>query len=238
MQRIGVGPGWRCLEIGGGGGSVARWLCEQVGPSGHVVATDLDTRFLQELPYPNLQVRKHNIEQDDLPEGEFDLVHTRIVIVHLRERELAIKKLTRAVKPGGWVLLEEPDHLTTCADPEGTPDAQTLFNKVMATYLKAFRNRGQDMHIGNRLFGILRAAGFESLGAEGRARVFQGSSPETEFHRLTYRQLRELILASGEVSGGEFDRFMALLDDAGFAFRFFLVMSTWGRKPVPREGTR
>ncbi len=88
------------------------------------------------------------------------------------------------------------------------------------------------MHIGNRLLGILRAGGFDSLGAEGRTRVFQGGSPEVEFHRLTYRQLRDLILASGNVSAGEFDQFMALLDDKSFAFRFFLVMSAWGRKPV------
>ena len=184
------------------------------------------------MDYPHLEVRQHNIEQDDLPEGQFDLVHTRIVIVHLHQQKRAFRQLMRAVRPGGWILLEEPDHLTTIADPEATPAAQALFNKVLATQQEAFRQRGQDVHIGNRLLGILRAGGFDSLGVEGRTRVFQGGSPEVEFHRLTYRQLRDLILASGNVSAGEFDQFMALLDDKSFAFRFFLVMSAWGRKPV------
>lgn len=232
LQRIGVGAGWHCLEIGGGGGSVAKWLCEQVGPTGRVMATDLDTRFLDGLDYPQLEVRQHNIEQDDLPHGQFDLVHTRIVIVHLRQPKRAFRQLMRAVKPGGWILLEEPDHVTTTADPEAMPVSRELFNKVMATYQEAFRQRGQDVSIGNRLLGTLRAGGFESLAAEGRTKVFQGGSAEMEFHRLTYRQLRDLILASGKVSTGEFDQFMALLDDASFAFRFFLVMSAWGRKPA------
>ncbi len=100
MQRIGVGAGWRCLEVGGGGGSVAKWLCEKVGVTGHVMATDLDTRFLDDLDYPHLEVRQHNIEQDDLPEGQFDLVHTRIVIVHLHQQKRAFRQLMRAVRPG------------------------------------------------------------------------------------------------------------------------------------------
>lgn len=232
MERIGVGAGWRCLEVGGGGGSVAKWLCEKVGASGHVMATDLDTRFLEVLNYPQLEVRRHNIEEDELPEDQFDLVHTRIVMVHLHQRQRAFNRLIGAVKPGGWILLEEPDHLTTIADPEAAPSSQALFNKVLATQQEAFRQRGQDVHIGNRLLGLLRAAGFETLGAEGRARVFQGGSPEAEFHKLTYRQLCDLILTSGEVSADEFDQFMTLLDDKSFAFRFFLVMSAWGRRPA------
>jgi len=50
-----VQPGWRCLEIGGGRGSVAAWLAEQVGDSGEVVVTDIDTRYLERLELPNLR---------------------------------------------------------------------------------------------------------------------------------------------------------------------------------------
>ncbi len=231
MQRIGVGEGWRCLEVGGGGGSIAKWLSQRVGANGRVLATDLDTRFLDELNLSNLEVRRHNIEEDELPDGAFDLVHTRIVVVHLHQRERAIEKLTRAVKPGGWILLEEPDHVTTLADPQGPAESQALFNKVVATYHKAWRKKGQDVNIGNRILGTLRSQGFASIAAEGRTRIFQGGSSEVEFYRLTFRQLRSLIVESGEVGEQEFDRFIALFDDKAFAFRFFLVMSTWGCKP-------
>jgi Methyltransferase domain len=73
------------LEVGGGGGSVACWLSAQVGAQGRVVATDIDARFLNEIHEPNFEVWKHDIAVDDLPTGEFDLVHTRWVLQHLAD---------------------------------------------------------------------------------------------------------------------------------------------------------
>src|SRR5437588_12538585 len=58
LEATGVRPGWRCLEVGGGGGSITRWLCERVGVLGRVTVVDIDTRFLEELDYPNLEVRR------------------------------------------------------------------------------------------------------------------------------------------------------------------------------------
>jgi predicted O-methyltransferase YrrM len=71
-----VQPGLRCLEIGAGRGSMAVWLAEQVGPTGHVVATDIDTRYLARLDVPNLEVIQHSILDDplDLLGPPFDLV--------------------------------------------------------------------------------------------------------------------------------------------------------------------
>ena len=46
LHRLGLGPGWRCLEVGAGSGSVARWLAAKVGPEGSVLATDIDTRWV------------------------------------------------------------------------------------------------------------------------------------------------------------------------------------------------
>ena len=43
LTALGATTGWRCLEVGGDGGSVVRWLCRQVGATGHVTATDLST---------------------------------------------------------------------------------------------------------------------------------------------------------------------------------------------------
>jgi SAM-dependent methyltransferase len=74
-----VQPGWRCLEVGAGRGSMAAWLAERAGPAGQVVATDIDTRYLQRLGLPNLQVVQHNILDDPLDAlgpGSFDLVCT------------------------------------------------------------------------------------------------------------------------------------------------------------------
>ena len=49
LTEIGVGNGWHCLEVGAGAGSIATWLCDRVGSNGHVLATDIDTQFLETL---------------------------------------------------------------------------------------------------------------------------------------------------------------------------------------------
>src|SRR4051794_39838469 len=74
-RRAFVQPGWRCLEVGAGRGSMAVWLAERVGPTGHVVATDVDTRYLSRHEFSNLQVIEHNILEDPLDAlgpGSFD----------------------------------------------------------------------------------------------------------------------------------------------------------------------
>src|SRR5262249_46808189 len=100
LELIGVAPGWRCWETGGGGGSVAAWLCERVGPAGHVIATDLDTRFLAALRHDNLDVRRHDIVAKPPPEGAFDLVHARALLVHLTQREAVLDRMVAALRPG------------------------------------------------------------------------------------------------------------------------------------------
>jgi trans-aconitate methyltransferase len=106
---LGLAWGARCLEIGGGRGSVARWLCEYVGPEGHVTATDLDTGFLAELSLPNLEVLRHDVRTDEFPPGLFDLVHARAVLMHIPNRMATLRRMVAWLAPGGWLLVEEPD---------------------------------------------------------------------------------------------------------------------------------
>jgi 2-polyprenyl-3-methyl-5-hydroxy-6-metoxy-1,4-benzoquinol methylase len=96
LEDRGVGPGWHCLEVGGGGGSVANWLCSRVGPGGRVVVTDIDTRFLENLKLPNLEVLRHDLTRDPLAEAAYDLVHLRLVLVHLPDKEEILKRLGRS----------------------------------------------------------------------------------------------------------------------------------------------
>jgi hypothetical protein len=49
LETTGIGPGWQCWEIGAGSGSIAAWLAERYGPTGHVLVTDIDPRFLAGL---------------------------------------------------------------------------------------------------------------------------------------------------------------------------------------------
>ena len=83
LDAIGVGAGWRCLEVGAGAGSVVRWLSGRVGPKGQVVAVDIDPRFLGDLVEPNVEVRRCDITDDDVEPASYDLVHSRLLLMHL-----------------------------------------------------------------------------------------------------------------------------------------------------------
>jgi len=61
LEIIYVSEGWNCLEVGGGAGSVAEWLSTRVGPTGKVVATDIDLRFLSQVSFPNLEIGRAHV---------------------------------------------------------------------------------------------------------------------------------------------------------------------------------
>src|SRR5215471_14048260 len=106
LTALGVGPGWRCLEIGGGAGSVARWLAAAIGPAGRLVVTDLDTRFLEDLRSERVEVLRHDIRTDPI-DGPFDLIHARAVLEYLASRGEIVPRLVAALRPGGVLLLED-----------------------------------------------------------------------------------------------------------------------------------
>jgi ubiquinone/menaquinone biosynthesis C-methylase UbiE len=90
LEATGLGPGWQCWEIGAGGGSIARWLAERCGPTGHILVTDIDPRFLVEpasLDHAPLEIQRHDIGSDPLPAKLFDLIHARLVLFHVPARE-------------------------------------------------------------------------------------------------------------------------------------------------------
>ena len=82
LEQLGVGPGWRCLEVGAGRGSIVRWLAEKVTPTGSVTAVDIDPRFLSDMP-ENVEVRALDIREDEVEAEAFDLVHCRALLMHL-----------------------------------------------------------------------------------------------------------------------------------------------------------
>ncbi len=101
------GPDGRCLEVGGGAGSVARWLGERLGPDGQLTVVDVDCRFLRAAGIgPEVAVVEGDITTVAL--DVYELVHCRSVLVHLPERHRVLERLVEAVAPGGWLVVEEP----------------------------------------------------------------------------------------------------------------------------------
>ena len=231
LEPIGVGRGWRCLEVGAGGGSIAAWLCDRVGDEGAVVATDLDTTVLRELSHPNLEVRVHDVLEDELPEGEFDLVHVRLLLAWLSEPDTALCRLTAALKPGGRLLAEEMDFRSVVADPHMEPGARDAFTRVAAAHNAALAGQhGFDPYYGRRVAGDLAGAGLADVTCEGRASMWRGGEVGGALWRLTVTQVREAMLASGLAAPDDVDTVLALCDDPAFSTVSPLVMAACGRR--------
>src|SRR5581483_10184882 len=85
-EQLGLAPGWRCLDVGAGTGTLALALAERVAPTGTVVALDIDTRFLEPLAAPQLETVALDVTRQPLPQGEFDRVHARLLLEHFPSR--------------------------------------------------------------------------------------------------------------------------------------------------------
>lgn len=107
MARTAVGPDWNCWEVGAGSGGVARWLADRVGPTGSVLATDIDTTGMPPERRTNLRVEQHDVVVDPLPAGGFRCIHARLVLGQLPERVDVLEKLASALVPGGWLVIED-----------------------------------------------------------------------------------------------------------------------------------
>ena len=238
LELLGVAPGWRCLEIAGGGGSIAQWLCARVAPSGKVVATDIDTRFLEILEVPNLDVRRHNLVTDDLPEDEFDLVHGRFIVEHLPDPDQIVKKLVASLKPGGWILLEDADFSAFKTDPPRTivyPEAGAdAIAKVWRAALEVMRSAGYDDEYGRRLPIDLVSAGVVDVTAELNAYFRWGGSPGSQAPIGTLERFREQVTSETDVTDEEIDQTIATFSDPERAGTGPIVIRAWGRRP-PEE---
>jgi SAM-dependent methyltransferase len=231
LEEIGVTRKWRCLEVGGGGGSIARWLADRTGPAGDVVVTDINPRWL-DAGRPNIEMRRHDIVADELEPGAFDLAHERLVLQHLPERRRALDRMIGALKPGGWLLIEDFDCSWLPLGPYGEPAQAALFAKVVGALHLVLEQAGLDMAYGRRFPSLLRAQGLVDVHVEGHIAVMAGGSPESGVMRANVEQLRDRMTDLAPVSNEEIGRFCRLLEDPGFTFSYQPMVSARGRQPA------
>jgi len=230
LAELGVAPGMRCLEVGGGGGSVGAWLAERVGPDGSVLVTDIEPRWLAGLPaHGNVRVVRHDIAQEELPEGEFDLVHARLVLLHLPERRAALDRMVRALRPGGLLVLDEFDcgWVPVLAAPG--PESAELFERAHDTVMGVLAGAGADIRWGLHAYEALCAAGLTDVASSTWAEAWPGGSSGIRLHQVNIRDLNGKLTGDG-LTEGDLDRCLRLLDDPAFAVNSYPLITTWGRR--------
>jgi len=123
LERIGVRPGWRCLDLGCGPGGITELLCARAGAAGQVVGLDTDKVFLDAArtragQRAGLEFELGDAYRTGLPSGRFDLVHVRFVAGTSGEPEKLLEEMIRLARAGGTVAFQEPDVSTlNCYPP-------------------------------------------------------------------------------------------------------------------------
>ncbi|GGU43489.1 methyltransferase [Lentzea flava] len=233
LRQTGVESGWRCLEIGAGGGSVGLWLSETVGPGGGVTVTDIeDIRLDSALAdRANVSFVRHDIVNDALPEAEFDLIHARLVLILLPERLEVLRKLVRALRPGGWLVLEDFDCGWTPVLMTPNEGDAALYETVHARFLAAMTDSGADVLWARKSFAAFVAAGLTEIASSTFGMAWRGGSVGASLHRANTSQLADQIVG-GDVTREMLERFWRLLDDPAFAVGSYPLVSVRGRRPL------
>ncbi|WP_377271532.1 methyltransferase domain-containing protein [Peterkaempfera sp. SMS 1(5)a] len=230
LADLGIGPGRHCWEVGAGGPSVVRWLAGQVGGTGRVLATDIDVSWTREAAGPVVEVRRHDVAVDDPPQEQFDLVHARLVLVHVADRERALRTMVESLRPGGVLLLEDADPAMQpliCPDEYG-PEQQ-LANRLRHGFRKLLAERGADLAYGRRLPRLLREAGLVDVAADA---FFPIASPAGDLlEAATVRQVRARLVAAGLATDEEIDRHLASVEAGRLDLATSPMVSAWGRRP-------
>jgi SAM-dependent methyltransferase len=225
LDRVGVGAGWRCLEVGAGAGSVARMLCERVGPDGRVVAVDLEPALLADVSASNLDVQRVDVVVDELPEAAFDLVHTRAVLIHIPQRDEVLPKLVRALQPGGVLLLEEPDLTQTFAadDDVFRPSIQAMYRPLLQAGFDAFWPS-------TSMLARVATTGLDDVDSLHEPMTFTGGSPLAQFFRLTYQQFLESQPYT-DTERALMEAGASAIARPGGPYLAWDMITAWGRRP-------
>jgi SAM-dependent methyltransferase len=192
LEAIGVGPGWRCLEVAGGAGSIARWLCERVGESGSVTAVDLDPRFLELDPLPGLEIVRRDVVADGLPGDGYDLIHVRALLMHLARPDDLIAEMAARVRPGGVVLIEEADFYPVTATGSG------LYLELFEASCAVAAGMGGDWNWARHLPASVATAGLTVTSTNVFTPIFQGGDGDwPHLVDMTWEQLTPLLAEAG-----------------------------------------
>jgi ubiquinone/menaquinone biosynthesis C-methylase UbiE len=214
LDRIGLAPGARALDVGCGPLGVLDLLASRAGPDG-VVGLDREPRMVEmaqrslaERGLSGVRLVQGDATATGLPDRSFDLVHERLVLINVPEPERVAAEMVRVTRPGGWVVLQDADASTWACEPP-LPAWDRLRDAVFA----AWRANGLDPHVGRRLGTLLRGAGLVDVELEADLRVLRDGHP-------LHRQLpafaglfRDRVLAAGGLTATELDGLLAEVDE-------------------------
>ena len=239
LERVGIKPGERVVDIGCGPGGVLHLLGKRVGPTGSVLGIDRSARFVdsardfaRDLGLKQVQVREGDAYNTGLPRKSFDGAHMRLVLVNVPRPELIVREMVSLVKPGGWVASFEAaysmPHITEPPAPE--------YSRLRAAYEAYAHSEGIDLHIGRKTRRLFREAGLTDVDVDAVLPVYPVGHSRRSTFRDFVNNVRDKLIDGGFISRAEFEADLGLFEEK-LADPEVLVTSQpffrlWGRVPA------
>ena len=230
LTGVGVADGWVCWEVGAGRGSIASWLAERVGPTGRVLATDIDPRFIPAPQLDHLEVARHDVTTDPTPSARYDLIHARLVLSHLRQRDDVLVRLAEALRPDGWLVIEDFCHAFERGSQPADPGYERYRNVHIALIDFLERSNGNYSDFATALPQLLARVGLADVGAEGRLVFGNGGSPAARVIEAALRQVGDQMIVAGLVDQSALDEAVTFLRNPMSIVSLPMLISAWGRR--------
>jgi ubiquinone/menaquinone biosynthesis C-methylase UbiE len=234
LARVGVEAGWRCLDVGCGDGQVTVQLARTAGPGGRAVGVDVDDDALaiarEAAEQAGVEAQFVRADASEPPERDaFDLAYARLVLSHLPDAVAALRAMRAAVRPGGWVAVEDLFTGTLRSEP-----AAPALDRLQEVYSATVRAHGGDPTIGPRLPALLAAAGLDEV-RETTVENPMSTVEDKLFLAELVDNMRDTMLASGAATGPELDELRADVEraarDPERVFHQARIHQVWGRRP-------
>ena len=188
------------------------------------MALDVDLSLIN-VRAPNLELRQGDIVAGPVEHGSFDLVTARAVLHHIADAEAAIKNLVASVRPGGALLLIEPDFLpVSVAEPREV-------RAFWQGWLAWSRERGIDYHIGRALAPRLAALGLMQINGTAETAIYNGGSRWADYWTQTITELRDDLISSGKLNDALVDTFVRYCADSSWWTQTIAFTAVHGRAP-------
>lgn len=233
LDRIGIAPGWRCLDLGCGPRGITPELSARVGDSGKVLGLDFSEPFLalaRQTAADNVRFVQGDAYATGLPEASFDFVHMRFLASTSGEPERLVAEAKRLLKPGGILASQEADGSTMACFPP-----HPAWTRLIEALVLVFEGGFGDDAIGHRMYRLMRASGLSDVEYRPRTIGIRAGDPWIDYLPDTSDSLRSVYIDRGLFTAAELDDTLAAcrahLAHPDTVFRSVTMVQCWGRKP-------
>jgi SAM-dependent methyltransferase len=233
FERLALAGDARCLDVGCGVGAVTELLAKTfAGAGGSALGVDIDDRYLEVARASaagfgdRIAYRKAAAHELDFV-AEYDVVYSRFLLSHLREPEQVLRRMIRAVKPGGTIAIEDVDFGGAFCHPPCRD-----FDRYLAWYDEMTRGNGADPNLGRGLFAMVRGLGVADIQFsvaqpafnDGPAKHLAPTTLEHIGHVLVERNIASVDELNAATAG-----LRAYAEDATTVLSMPRVFQVWGR---------